>query len=99
MYDALDIKNIEGILPPPMQPQPTDPATENGNALKGMPVQAFQQQDHEAHVRAHIAFLSTPAGQANPQTFILLQMIVVDLLKYLTNTLLNKFREFKQNPN
>jgi hypothetical protein len=38
-----------------------------------MPVQVFQQQDHEAHVRAHIAFLSTPAGQANPQTFILLQ--------------------------
>jgi len=73
MYDALDIKNIEGILPPPMQPQPTDPATENGNALKGMPIQVFQQQDHEAHVRAHIAFLSTPAGQANPQTFILLQ--------------------------
>ena len=73
MYDALDIKNIEAILPAPMQPQPVDPATENGNALKGMPIQVFQQQDHEAHVRAHIAFLSTPAGQANPQTFILLQ--------------------------
>ena len=73
MYDALDIKNIEGILPPPMQPQPVDPATENGNAMKGMPIQVFQQQDHEAHVRAHISFLSTPAGQINPQTFVMLQ--------------------------
>jgi len=73
MYDALDIKNIDSILPPPMQPQPVDPATENGNAMKGMPIQVFQQQDHEAHVRAHISFLSTPAGQVNPQTFVMLQ--------------------------
>ena len=26
MYDALDIKNIDGILPPPQPPQPVDPA-------------------------------------------------------------------------
>ena len=32
MYDALDIKNIEAILPPKPQPKPIDPATENGNA-------------------------------------------------------------------
>tara|TARA_R110001592_G_scaffold253440_1_gene516462 strand:- start:15 stop:665 length:651 start_codon:yes stop_codon:yes gene_type:complete len=73
MYDALDIKNIDAILPQPQQPQPMDPATENGSALKGMPLQVFQAQDHEAHVRAHIAFLSTPAGQANPQGYIMLQ--------------------------
>jgi len=30
MYDALDIKNIEAILPPKPQPKPVDPATENG---------------------------------------------------------------------
>ena len=34
MYDALDIKNIEAILPPKPQPKPVDPATENGNAMK-----------------------------------------------------------------
>ena len=73
MYDALDIKNIDGILPEPPQPQPMDPATENGNALKGMPVQAFPQQDHEAHVRAHIPFLANPASQANPQGYLMLQ--------------------------
>ncbi len=73
MYDALDIKNIEAILPPKPQPQPVDPATENGNAMKNMPLQVFQEQDHEAHVRAHVAFLATPAAQANPQGYIMLQ--------------------------
>jgi hypothetical protein len=73
MYDALDIKNIDAILPPPQQPQPVDPATENGNAIKGMPLQAFPQQDHEAHVRAHITLLSSQASQVNPQGYIMLQ--------------------------
>ena len=73
MYDALDIKNIDNILPEPPQPQPVDPATENGNALKGKPVQAFPQQDHEAHVKAHIPFLANPASQANPQGYLMLQ--------------------------
>jgi hypothetical protein len=73
MYDALDIKNIDAILPAPQQPQPVDPATENGNAMKNMPLQAFPEQDHEAHVRAHVAFLATPAAQTNPQGYIMLQ--------------------------
>ena len=73
MYDALDIKNIDAILPAPQQPQPVDPATENGNAMKNMPLQAFPEQDHEAHVRAHVAFLATPAAQINPQGYIMLQ--------------------------
>jgi hypothetical protein len=78
MYDALDIKNIDAILPEPPQPQPVDPATENGNALKGMPLQAFPEQDHEAHVRAHIPFLANPASQANPQGYLMLHAHVQD---------------------
>jgi len=73
MYDALDIKNIDNILPAPKQPQPIDPATENGNAMKNIPLQAFPQQDHEAHVRAHITMLSSQTSQANPQGYIMLQ--------------------------
>jgi hypothetical protein len=73
MYDALDIKNIEAILPPKPQPKPVDPATENGNAMKNTPLQAFPEQDHEAHVRAHISMLSSQTSQANPQGYIMLQ--------------------------
>ena len=52
MYDALDVKNIDSILPAPQPPQPQDPAMENAMALKGMPSQAFKEQDHRAHIRA-----------------------------------------------
>ena len=72
MYDALDVKNIDAILPPPQPPQPIDPATENAAAVKNMPVQAFPQQDHEAHIMAHAMFLASPVGAANPQSFLLL---------------------------
>jgi len=73
MYDALDIKNIDTILPPPQPPAPLDPGTENANVLKGMPLQAFQPQDHMAHIRVHAAMLQQPATATNPQAFMMLQ--------------------------
>jgi len=91
MYDALDIKNIEAILPPKPQPQPIDPATENGNAMKGMPLQAFPQQDHEAHVRAHISMLSSQSSQANPQGYIMLQAHVQEHVGMMARDQVNAF--------
>ena len=83
MYDALDIKNIDSLLPPPQPPAPVDPATENANAIKGVPLQAFQQQDHEAHLMAHAMFLSNMVSQANPQGFLLLQSHVQEHISML----------------
>jgi hypothetical protein len=91
MYDALDIKNIDAILPPPQQPQPVDPATENGNAIKGTPLQAFPEQDHEAHVRAHITLLSSQASQANPQGYIMLQAHVQEHVGMMARDQITKF--------
>jgi hypothetical protein len=73
MYDALDVKNIDGILPPPQPPQPLDPGVENANVMKNLPLQAFPQQDHMAHIQAHAAVIRSPVSTANPQAFILLQ--------------------------
>ena len=73
MYDALDVKNIDAILPAPQPPQALDPAMENSNALKGMPSQAFKEQDHRAHIRVHASLIQSPAIQANPQAFGILQ--------------------------
>jgi len=73
MYDALDIKNIDSILPPPQPPQPVDPGMENANVLSGQMVQAFPQQDHIAHIRVHAAMLQQPATASNPQAFMMLQ--------------------------
>ena len=66
MYQALEIQNIEEILPPPQQPQPMDPAMENGRAVVGTPMQAFPQQNHEAHLKAHVTFFKSTFVQTNP---------------------------------
>ena len=91
MYDALDIKNIDGILPPPQPPAPVDPATENANSIKGAPLQVFPQQDHEAHLTAHIMFLSNMVSQANPQGFLLLQSHVQEHVSLLARDQVTKF--------
>jgi hypothetical protein len=69
MYQALEIQNIEEILPPPPpppQPQPTDPAMEHAMSLGGAPLKAFPDQNHDAHVRAHVEFFRSPFVQNNP---------------------------------
>ncbi len=73
MYQALEVQNIDEVLPPPPPPppppQPQDPATENGALISGQPVQAFPQQDHEAHLAAHLALLELPMVQQAPPVF------------------------------
>ena len=93
MYDALDVKNIDDILPAPQPPQPIDPATENGNALKGMPLQAFPQQDHEAHLKVHVMALKNPASQLNPQGFIMLHSHIQDHVAALARDQVRMFFE------
>lgn len=67
MYQALEVQNIEEILPTPPQPQPTDPVVENSRVLMGQGPQAFPQQNHDAHIQTHIALLQTPLVLQNPQ--------------------------------
>jgi hypothetical protein len=66
MYQALEIQNIDEVLPPQPQPQPTDPALENALVIKGTTIQAFDGQDHNAHIMAHVAFLKTPLIMSSP---------------------------------
>ena len=73
MYEALGVNNIDAILPPPPQPQPMNPAMENKMALQGAPLQAFPDQDHQAHIETHMAVMSTPAMDLNPQAILNLQ--------------------------
>tara|TARA_R100000234_G_scaffold13247_2_gene7378 strand:- start:2454 stop:4943 length:2490 start_codon:yes stop_codon:yes gene_type:complete len=73
MYEALGVNNIDAILPPPPQPMPMNPAKENQNALMGAPLQAFPDQDHESHIETHMAVMSTPAMELNPQSIVALQ--------------------------
>ena len=67
MYQALEVQNIEDILPPPKKPVPTDPAIENARALGGELLQAFPEQSHDAHMAVHIQFMKTPMVLTSPQ--------------------------------
>ena len=74
MYQALGVKNVSGILkPPPGPPRPLDPATENTGALQMVIPKAFPQQDHNAHIAAHMSFMTSRMVQINPQIYAILQ--------------------------
>ena len=73
MYQAIGVKNIDQILPPPPPPAPKNPAIEHIDALGGKPFQAFTGQDHRAHVTAHIAFMATNMARNNPMVLAALE--------------------------
>ena len=73
MYEALGVKDIDQLLPPPPQPQAMDPATENIMALNGKKIQAFPRQNHQAHMKSHLQFMGTMVIRNNPQAMAILQ--------------------------
>jgi len=71
MLEVLGIKNIGKLIPSADDQKPRDPVSENMNIINGKPVKAFIYQDHEAHIRVHMAAMQDPkilqlVGQ-NPQ--------------------------------
>jgi hypothetical protein len=83
MYDALGVKNVNAILPPPAPPMPMDPALENIMAMSGKPFQAFPGQDHKAHVDAHLSFMSIAMVQNNPIAMAALQKNILEHISFM----------------
>ena len=73
VYEALGTKEIPQILKPEPKPFPKDPAIENMEALQSLPLTAFPEQDHDAHIAAHSAFMRTRMVQINPMVYANLQ--------------------------
>ena len=73
VYEALGTQDIDQILKPLERPFPKDPATENMDVLAMKPLKAFPEQDHDAHINAHRAFMSTRMVRINPQVYTALQ--------------------------
>jgi hypothetical protein len=71
MYSALGVQDIDMVLPLPPKPLPQGPAQENARSMVvpngGSPLQAFLEQDHGAHIQAHVQFYMLPLIQASPQ--------------------------------
>ena len=84
MYLALNIRDIDDLLLPEFEPTPKDPVQENMDALMNVPLKAFIQQNHDAHIQAHMAFMQNPQMQQNPQAMSALQAHIQEhiALKY-----------------
>jgi hypothetical protein len=71
MIEVLGIKNANKLVPVDDDAVPTDPVQENQNLLIMKPVKAFVEQNHKAHIQAHMAAIQNPQiqqlMQMNPQ--------------------------------
>ena len=63
MLHALNVPNIDLILPPKDQAVSTDPVTENMHVMSGKAVQVFPEQDHDSHIKVHTSFMRDPIYQ------------------------------------
>ena len=87
MLEVIGIKNLEKLLPLPEDMKPTDPVTENVNALKNKPLKAFIGQDHPAHIQIHMAAMNDPKikqiiGQ-NPQSPMMIQAMQAHITEHV----------------
>jgi len=97
MYEALGVKNIDQVLPPPPPPQPKDPALENIDALGQKPFQAFPGQDHRAHITSHLNFMATNMVRNNPPVMAALQKNCLEHISLMAQEQIQlEFREEMQ---
>ena len=90
MYEAIGVQNIESILPPPPQPAPTDPAIENAKALIQQTLQAFPEQEHNAHIQTHLLFMKTGIVGSSPAVFGLLLAHISEHIAFKARDAVNK---------
>jgi hypothetical protein len=60
MLQVLGIKNADKLVPLPDDQKPKDPVAENMAIIKGEPVKAFADQDHDAHMAVHGSMMQDP---------------------------------------
>jgi hypothetical protein len=93
MIEVLGIKNAAKLVPIEDDMTPVDPVTENQNLLNGKPLKAFVEQNHDAHMAAHQAFLQDPMiqqmlmqpvmGQPNPQSQMMMSAMVAHINQHM----------------
>lgn len=71
MLEVMGIKDADKIIETEDDLKPVDPVSENMEIIKGAPAKAFIEQNHEAHIAVHNAFVNDPKigaqMQQNPQ--------------------------------
>jgi len=93
MIEVLGIKNADKLVKTEEDMVPTDPVQENQNVLIGKPVKAFVEQNHEAHIQAHMAAIQNPKIQQlmamNPQA----QAIMASAMAHINEHIAFEYRK------
>ena len=81
MYQAIGVRDIDGILNTQNVDKPKDPVSENSQALDGSPLKAFAGQQHDAHIMNHILFGMSPLIGGMPQVAVTMQKHIFDHIR------------------
>jgi len=75
MYAALGVDDVESLIPPPPDntPKPVEAGIENSSLMMGQPAQAFEGQNHKAHLETHKSLFLTQVVKENP----MIQSIII----------------------
>ena len=87
MLEVMGIKDADKIVETQDDLVPTDPVTENMDIIKLKGVKAFYEQNHDAHIAVHNAFMQNPQiaqqmGQ-NPQAQAIMQAMQAHLAEHV----------------
>jgi hypothetical protein len=61
LLETLRVPNPSELLVPPLEPKQQNAVNENVSATMGQPIVAFPEQDHIAHLKTHLAYMTNPA--------------------------------------
>ena len=89
ILEAANVPNIDRILPRKPDPIPLDPVSDILAAVKGMPIQAFVGQNHDAHIATKTAYIGDPMNGGNPA----MQRIVPVLQANIQEHMMLKYQE------
>ena len=89
ILQAANIPNLDKIMPEKPEPTPLDPVSDIQAAVKGMPIQAFVGQNHDAHISVKTMFIQDPMNGANP----MMQRIVPVLQANIQEHMVMKYQE------
>jgi hypothetical protein len=93
MLEVLGIKDVDTIVPPQEDVPPVDPVTAVQNIITGKPVQAYEFQDHEAHIQTLASAQQDPSIQAKVQQSPNAQVIQSAGSDYIMQHLALQFRD------
>jgi len=68
---------------PDDEPTPKDPAQENIDVMDMIPLHAFEGQEHQAHIMAHMVFGTSPTVSGMPGMAMALQKHIMDHVRIM----------------